>query len=408
LVKLNEPPESAPAGRELAEPLRVRVTDGAGGGLENVEVEFAVPLGGGTVEPQRIRTAADGSASVRWTLGVVPVANRLRADVSDRSVRFNTRATLDAPYVPEPFANVNEFMNEQGIGGSTEDLAFAADRVVLGVPGGLLQVDPQGVTSAIPLTGDPLVNPLGVAFDQQDNLWVADSQGHALRRVSPSGVVTTVLTDDGSQPLRQPNYVGVDVAGRVYLSDPCLGELLRYDPAAGAVDAILTFDLPNEGGPNGFAFDEAGERLYIATENTSLFCQDPTVGLTDPIAGLFSVAVSDAGFGERQDIVTRFALFGDGVAFDREGNLYAIFDTQANFMLEESAVWVLTAGATALEKLLSVNDHVLANLAFGRGEFGNTTLYIALLAVPPFTPPEARGLERFATGIRGLRVPPQP
>lgn len=408
LLAVNAAPESAPAGHELPEPLTIRVTDGGGAGLADVEVEFTVPLGGGTVEPQRIRTGPDGSASVRWTLGVVPVANRLRADVGDLSVRFNARATLDAPYVPEPFANVNEFMMEQAIDGSTEDLSFESNRIVLGVPGGLLEVDAQGVTSAIQLEGDALVNPLGVAFDQQGNLWVADSQGPALRRVSPAGEVTTVLTDDGTQPLSAPNYVDVDAAGRIYLSDPCLGELLRYDPMAGRVDAVLTFDLPNDGGPNGFAFDEAGENLYIATENTALFCGHTNVGLTDVIAGLFSVPVSDTGFGEREDIVTRFALFGDGVAFDREGNLYAIFDTQANFMLEESAVWVLPAGETTLVKLLSVHDRVLANLAFGRGDFGNTTLYIALLAVPPFTTPEARGLERFETGIRGLRVPPLP
>jgi sugar lactone lactonase YvrE len=221
-------------------------------------------------------------------------------------------------------------------------------------------------------------------------------------------VVTTALTDDGTQPLVGPNYVAIDVTGRVYLSDPCLGELLRFDPVAGRVDAVLTFDLPTEGGPNGFALDADGARLYVATENTALFCRTPDVGLTDEIAGLFSVAVGDAGFSDRQEVVTHFGLFGDGVGFDSEGNLYAIFDTQENLMLKESAVWVFPSGGAEPVKFLAVHDHVLANVAFGRGDFGNTNLYISLLAVPPFTSPEARGLERFATGIRGLRVPPLP
>jgi sugar lactone lactonase YvrE len=405
---VNAAPASAPAARELEERMLVRLIDGSGAGLAGVEVEFAVVAGGGTVEPQTIRTAEDGTASAAWTLGRVPVDNRLRVRAAGASVRFTTRATLDAPYGAERFGDVHEFMTAQEIEGSTEDLAFEGGRFVLGVPGGLLQVDAQGVTSAIPLSGDPLVGPLGVAFDQNGDLWVADSAGHALRKVSPAGEVTTVLTDDGTVPLRSPNYVAIDTAGRVYLSDPCLGELLRYDPATDAVDAVLRFDLPNEGGPNGFALSENGRRLYIATENTFLFCLHEDVGLTDEIAGLFSVELSDEGFGERRDIATRMAIFGDGVALDREGNVYVIFDTQRDLMLEESAVWVLPDGDEQLVKFLSATDRVFANLAFGRGDFGNTNLYISLLTIPNLIPPDSRGLNRFDTGIRGLRVPPLP
>jgi sugar lactone lactonase YvrE len=406
LSMVNDAPASAPAAARLADPLTVRVTNGAGAPLAGVEVEFSVRRGGGSVEPESVATAEDGTASAAWTLGVVPVNNRLRARAAGERVLFNTRATLDAPYAAEAFGNVQEFMTEQGITGSTEDLALQGGRFVLGIPGGLLQVDAQGVTSALALTGDALVSALGVAFDQNDDLWVADSMGHALRKVSPAGEATTVLTDDGTNPLRAPNYVAIDAAGRVYLSDPCRGELLRYDPASGTVDAILRFDLPTEGGPNGFAFDESGERLYVATENTFLFCLSEGVGLTDEIAGLFSVEVSDAGFGERQDLATGMAIFGDGVAADREGNVYVIFDTQADLMLEESAVWVLPSGETELVKFLSASDRVFANLAFGRSDFGNQTLYLSLLTIPNLIPPESRGLNRFETGIRGVRVPP--
>lgn len=406
LTVVDEVPASAPAATTLAEPVTVRVTNFAGAPLANVEVEFSVRRGGGSVEPEILQTSEDGTASAAWTLGVAPVNNRLRIRAAGEAVRINTLATLDTPYMAESFGDVHEFMTEQGIEGSTEDLAFQGGRFVLGVPGGLLQVDADGVTSAIELSGDPLVNPLGVAFDQNDDLWVADSGGHALRKVSPAGEVTTVLADDGTVPLSAPNYVAIDAAGRVYLSDPCLGELLRYDPATAAVDAILRFDLPTEGGPNGFAFDQDGERLYVATENTFLFCQSEGVGLTDEIAGLFSVEVSDAGFGERQDIATGMAIFGDGVAADREGNVYVIFDTQADLMLEESAVWVLPRGETELVKFLSTTDRVFANLAFGRGDFGNRTLYLSLLTIPNLIPPESRGLDRFEIGIRGVRVPP--
>jgi sugar lactone lactonase YvrE len=404
VTMVGELPDAAAAGNELA--VTVRITNFAGVPLPGVAVEFSVRRGGGSVEPELVTASEDGTASASWTLGVVPVNNRLRARAAGEALLVNTLATLEAPYPAEGFGNVNEFMTKQGIAGSTEDLGFQGGRFVLGVPGGLLQVDADGVTSTLELSGDALVNPLGVAFDQNDDLWVADSGAGALRKVSPTGVVTTELTDDGPCPLRSPIYIAIDAAGRVYLSDPCLGELLRYDPSTGEVDAVLSFDLPNEGGPNGFAFDDSGERLYVATENTALFCGHKDVGLTDPIAGLFSVEVSNEGFGEKQDIATRVALFGDGVAVDREDNVYVIFDTAVNLMLEESAVWVLPSGGTELVKFLSATDRVFANLAFGRGGFDNRTLYLSLLTIPNLIPPDSRGLNRFETGIRGLRVPP--
>jgi sugar lactone lactonase YvrE len=346
---------------------------------------------------------------VDWTLGVAPVRNRLVASIADGAVELNVRGTLETPLAPTRFGDVDAFMDADGITGSTEDLAFdGGSRMILGVgmPGGLLTVDPLGNTSQLTLTGDHLENPLGVAFDQDGDLWVADSAGSALRRVSSDGNVTTVLTDDGTQPLSAPNYVAVDRAGRVYLSDPCIAELIRFDPTSGNVDAVLTFDLPTEGGPNGFAFDASGERLYIATENTRLFCPEhEEVELTAEIAGLFVVDVSDAGFGARQAVATNVGLFGDGVAFDAEGNLYAIFDTQMNLMLAESAVWVLPAGEAELVKFLSVPDRVLANLAFGKGDFDDETLYLSLLSIPLLQLPE-RGVERIEIGIPGLPVPP--
>jgi streptogramin lyase len=406
LAKVGSEPSTGAAGETLAEPLVVRVTDD-GAPRAGIEVAFAVEAGGGSVEPESALTDDDGRASAVWTLGIAPVANRVSARIADGSVGFETRATLDAPLAPEPFGDVNAFMIAQGIAGSTEDLAFdGSGRLLLGVPGGLLAVDPAGTTSALALRGEPLSRPLGIAFDRRGTLWAADSFAATLAKVSPAGKVATALADDGTEPLVGPNYVALDRKGRVYLSDPCLGELIRFEPASGLVDAILTFDLPSQGGPNGFAFDASGTRLFIATENTALFCGHAFVGLVDEIAGLFAVEVSDAGFGALEAIAPNVALFGDGVAFDAEGNLYAIFDTEMNLALEESAVWVLPAGDTDLVKFLAATDRVFANLAFGQGDFGDETLYIALLAIPPFTSAEARGLERFVVGIPGLSVPP--
>ena len=399
-------PAAPPARSALA--VRIAVTDAAGQRQSGVPVEVEATLGGGSVAPATVVTDGDGEAEVTWTLGVAPVRNGLALHAPRSTTLYERFATLETPYEPAPFGDVNAFLTGLGIAGSTEDLAFSPDgeRMLMGVRGGLIALDPQGDATQVPLSGDALVNPLGIAFDRAGNLWIADSGVGALMRVSPAGEVTTALTSDGTQPLSGPNYVAIGPDDRVYLSDPCLGELIRFDPERGVVDSVLTFDLPTEGGPNGLAFDRSGTRLWLATENTGLLCGHSFVPITDPLAGLYAVDVDDSGFGTRTTIATGVALFGDGVAFDDEDNLYAIFDTQRDFMLEESAIWILPSGRDQLVKLAAVHGRVLANVAFGTPPFGSGSLYIALLAVPPFTPETARGAERLDLGIGGLPLLP--
>jgi hypothetical protein len=47
-------------------------------------------------------------------------------------------------------------------------------------------------------------------------------------------------------------------------------------------------------------------------------------------------------------------------------------------------------------------DTIIANVAFGRGPLGETTMYGALLAIPPFTNSDKRGVVKFEVGVSGL------
>ena len=399
-------PEGA-AGQPLAEPVLVEVLDGEGEPVSGAGLMVSVVRGGGAVDPAELRTGEDGRASFTWTLGRPPVLNAVSVVSGEVSLAMELRATLAAPLAPEPFGDVNGYLAAQGIDGSTEDLAFSPDgRLVMGVPGGIIYLDAGGEISAAALSGDPLEGPLGMAYDAGGKLWVADLGGKALRKVSPEGVVTTVITGDGQQELQGPNYVAVGPRGRIFLSDPCLGEVIMVEPSTGEVIGLLSFDLGTQGGPNGFAFAPGREKLYLATENTALLCRQGGIPPNAPLAGLFVVEVDEEGFGQIEPVATEMGLFGDGMAFDAEGNLYVIFDRESGGRLTESTVWVLPAGGGELVPFLSVQDRVLANLAFGQGDFGEGTLYIALLAVPPFTAAEARGAERFEVNIPGLPLLP--
>lgn len=413
MAKVDPVPQTGPAGGSLSEMPIVIVIDAEGKPVPDQVVNLDVELGGGKLEALQVATDENGLASLPWILGPAPVKNRLRVTLgpgakSEASEVFDVMGELSQPVVPEFFGDVHAFMTDHAIEGSTEDLAFDdTGRLLLGVPGGLLSMDTAGGVKSLELTGAPLEGPLGIALDDQGNIWVADGKGKALRKVDTDGQVQTVLESDGIRDLEGPNYVAIGPGGDVYLSDPCVGEIIRYDPAEQKIVALLSFSLLKEGGPNGFAFDSEGDRMFVLTENTGVLCGHGDVDMKSPIAGLFEVEVTADGFGSRTAVATGIGLFGDGMAFDAEGNLYVIVDRllEGAFALDDSAVWVLPEGGDELVKFASLEDPlvdgILANLAFGKGDFGASTLYIALLSMPPFNPPEKRGVMRVEVGIEG-------
>ena len=60
--------------------------------------------------------------------------------------------------------------------------------------------------------------PRGIAFDSVGNLYIADTNNHRVRRVTQSGLITTIAGDSDS-PLRSPRSVAVDFDRNLYIAD---------------------------------------------------------------------------------------------------------------------------------------------------------------------------------------------
>jgi sugar lactone lactonase YvrE len=60
-------------------------------------------------------------------------------------------------------------------------------------------------------------HPCGIALDQTGNLYVADSDNYAIRKVTPSGVVTTIVSH--SAGLVYPRGLAVGSDGALYVAD---------------------------------------------------------------------------------------------------------------------------------------------------------------------------------------------
>ena len=105
----------------------------------------------------------------------------------------------------------------------------------------------------VPADGDvarlsPLVDPRAVAVDSQDNVYVLERGGHALRLVTPDGRIRTVVgtgqRGDRDGPgheaqLGSPKHIAIDLSNNVIIADDNNQVIRKYDPRNREVTTIV-------------------------------------------------------------------------------------------------------------------------------------------------------------------------
>ena len=150
--------------------------------------------------------------------------------------------------------------------------------------------------------------PYGVAVDASGNLYIADSSNHRVRKVSASGIITTVAgtgssgySGDGgpatSAQLDYPYGVAVDAGGNLYIADT-YNHCVRKVSAAGIITTVAGNGSPGYSGdggpaasaqlyePYGVAVDASGN-LYIADSTTAASARSPHQGSSPPWRAAF-------------------------------------------------------------------------------------------------------------------------
>ncbi len=175
--------------------------------------------------------------------------------------------------------------------GKTNTAIFAGDESQIG------SNDGQGTSARFQ-------GPIGLALDDAGNVYVADSDNHLIRKISPTGMVTTLAGKavvpgyaDGTGPdarFDDPTNVAVDHDGNVYVSDNHNQVVRKISPAgivttfaglagqAGNADgqgALARFD-----GPRGIAVDRAGN-VYVAAQTSSTIRKITPDGWVTTLAG---------------------------------------------------------------------------------------------------------------------------
>jgi sugar lactone lactonase YvrE len=168
-----------------------------------------------------------------------------------------------------------------------------------------------------PATMATLDRPLAVAFDAYGNLYIADYNNYAVRKVSASGVITTLVR--GSNADWSASKIATDAFGNVYVSIPN-PDSVRKISAAGVVTELL--DSQQVDSPLGMAFDPSGN-LYLADSNNDRILRISTSGSISTVAGIGPPSGFSGDGGPAS-----LAKFNSphAVAFDAVGNLY-IADT---------------------------------------------------------------------------------
>ena len=193
---------------------------------------------------------------------------------------------------------------------------------------------PGPTTAPAPPPGSTV--PAGVAVDGSGNVYVAEYQNHAIRKITPAGVVTTLAgrpgtsgTNNGTGTAARftnPIGVAVDASGSVYVGDSG-NHAIRKITSAGVVTTLA--GLVGTSGTNDgvgaaarFYYPEdvavdGSNYVYVADAGNHCIRKVAPDGTVTTLAGLCGNSGSDDG-------TNSTARFNNplGIAVDSAGNLY--------------------------------------------------------------------------------------
>jgi sugar lactone lactonase YvrE len=236
-------------------------------------------------------------------------------------------------------------------------------------------------------------NPWGIAVDSAGTLYVADTTNDTIRKITTGAVVTTLAGFRGSfgsadgyrvnARFARPNGVAVGADGTVYVADSINHTVRKITPSGfvttlaglagspGSTDG--TGSAARFSGPRGVAVDNAGV-VYVTDGSNHTIRRITPAGVVTTIAGLAGSSGSADGAGD----TARFNL-PSGITVDSAGTLFVTDGINHTIRMVTAAGVVSTIAGTALTPGSVDGTGSAARFNFPRGITvdGTGTLYVA-------------------------------
>jgi sugar lactone lactonase YvrE len=280
-------------------------------------VQPASPLAGAPVSFSGTASGGSGPYSYAWNFG----------DGSS-GTGSSTAHTYSAAGGYSVVLTVTDAHGRQATASASITLGASGLTLLAGSPGGPGNVDGTGGSAAFD-------SPAATAVDSSGNVYVADSHNNTIRKITPTGVVTTLAGKAGSSGSAdgtgsaarffQPAGIAVDAGGNVYVADNA-STIRKITPARVvttlAGSAGLTGSTDDTGAnarfayPRGLAVDGGGT-VYVADDGNNTIRKISPGGVVTTLAGVAGSAGSLDGTGS----AARFNA-PVGVAVDSGGTVY--------------------------------------------------------------------------------------
>ncbi len=201
-------------------------------------------------------------------------------------------------------------------------------------------------------------SPNGLCSDSSGNVYVADNQNNRIRKITPSGIVSTLAgsglagSDDGigtTAKFNGPNGLCADITGNIYVVEAYNHKIRKITPTG----EVTTFAGSGIGGyvdglgtaskfyfPFGICSDSSGN-IYVADSGNNRIRKITPSGVVSTLAGS-----GPSGPGGYADGIGSSARFNNpcGVCSDSSGNIY-VADTQNNRIRKITPSGVVTTFA---------------------------------------------------------------
>jgi len=216
-----------------------------------------------------------------------------------------------------------------------------------------------------PATDCKLNEPIGVAVDAADNIYIAERAKHCIRKIDPSGTITIIAgswgvagySGDGgvatAAKLNMPYGITLDGSGNIYFSEQ-LNFCIRKINASGVISTVAgngTVGYSGDGGPatnaqfagaGFFTLDNLGN-IYIPDYDNHCIRKVDASGIISTIAG--GNGVDGPGkTGDGGQATDAKMNRPQGVARDAVGNLY-VAEYGSNIIRKISASGIITTVA---------------------------------------------------------------